>query len=134
MGQSGAFGAVLRRRGTASVELATALRQELMGWARAEHVSAELVGDIGLAAYEAMANTVLHAYPRGTHGVLELDVSLSGRALTVTVVDHGQWRGTRVVGPGHGLPLIRELPDHTEIWTDEYGTAVSMTWRTITMS
>lgn len=132
MGERG----VLRRRGTASVELATALRRELMRWARAEHVPAELVGDIGLAAYEAMANAVLHAYPSGTHGVLELDVSLSGRKLTVTVADHGQWDegGERVIGPGHGLPLIRELPDHTEISTDEYGTAVSMTWRTTVMS
>lgn len=129
MGDGGRFGQVLRRRGRASAERSTALRRELMVWAGAAHVPADLVRDVGLAAYEAMANTVVHAYPRGTVGVLELHVRLSHSALTVTVADRGRWRGERVVRPGHGLPLIRELPDHTEISTGEHGTAVSMTWR-----
>lgn len=119
----------MRRRGRASAELATALRQELMRWARALQVPADRVYDVGLACYEAMANTVLHAYPRGTLGVLELHARLSRGALTVTVIDRGIWRGEAQVGPGHGLPLIRELPDHTEISTGEHGTAVSMVWR-----
>lgn len=126
------FGQVLRRRGRASAELATVLRRELMRWVRAAHVPADMVRDIGLAAYEAMANTVLHAYPRGTLGVLELQVRLSRRSLIVTVADRGRWQAPPPVvspGHGHGLPLIRELPDHTEIHTGEHGTAVSMTWR-----
>lgn len=93
------------------------------------HVPADRVHDIGLAGYEAMTNTVLHAYPRGTLGVLELHARLSRQALTVTVIDRGRWREEAPVGPGHGLPLIRELPDHTEISTGEHGTAVEMVWR-----
>ncbi|GAB3452617.1 ATP-binding protein [Actinophytocola sediminis] len=120
---------MLRRRGRASAERATVLRRELMRWARAVPMRADLARDIGLAAYEAMANTVLHAYPRGTLGMLELRARLSRRTLTVTVADRGRWRRAPAVRPGHGLPLIRELPDHTEISTGEHGTEVSMTWR-----
>jgi serine/threonine-protein kinase RsbW len=124
---------VLRRRGRASAELATALRRELVRWASALNLPAAVVGDIALAGYEAMANTVLHAYPRGTLGVLELRARLTLQALTVTVVDRGRWRTDAAVRPGqepgHGLPIIRELPDHTEIAAGEHGTSVSMVWR-----
>jgi serine/threonine-protein kinase RsbW len=120
---------VWRRRGRASAELATVLRRELVRWACALNLPAGLVRDIALAGYEAMANTVLHAYPRGTLGVLEIRARLSRQSLTVTVLDRGRWRDEVTVGPGHGLPIIRELPDHTEIDAGEHGTEVSMVWR-----
>lgn len=120
----------LHRHGVASAELATRLRRELVQWANDLRVPTETVQDVELASYEAMANAVVHAYPPGTTGVVELDARLAADALTVTVTDHGRWRTGDHPSGGHGLPLIRNLPAHTNIAPGEYGTTVSMRWPT----
>jgi serine/threonine-protein kinase RsbW len=117
----------LYRRGTASAGLATALRHELVGWMCARGVAAEKAQDIGLASYEAMTNIVMHAYPSGTVGVLELDAAISPHSIAVTVADRGRWHnGTP--GDGYGLTLIHRLSEHAEVVRGEHGTMVLMTW------
>lgn len=120
----------LHRVGVATAELATRLRRELVQWANDLRVPVETVQDVGLASYEAMANAVVHAYPPGAAGVVELDASLARDALTVTVTDHGRWRTGDHPSGGHGLPLIRSLPEQTNIAPGEHGTTVSMRWPT----
>jgi serine/threonine-protein kinase RsbW len=120
----------LHRRGVASAELATRLRRELVQWANELRVPTETVQDVELASYEAMANAVVHAYPPGTTGVMELDARLASDALIVTVTDHGRWRTDEHPSSGHGLPLIRGLPEQTDIAPGEHGTTVSMRWPT----
>lgn len=120
----------LHRHGVASAELATRLRHELVQWANDLRVPLHTVQDVGLASYEAMANAVVHAYPPGTAGVVELDASLDPDALTVTVTDHGRWRTGEHSSGGNGLPLIRGLPEQTSIAPGEHGTTVSMRWPT----
>jgi anti-sigma regulatory factor (Ser/Thr protein kinase) len=118
--------AALHHHGPASAELATRLRHQLIAWARGEGLPADTTYDIGLASYEAMANTVIHAYPHGTVGPLELFARMEGGSVVVTVRDHGRWPEDGA--PGHGLALIRELPADSEVDRGRYGTTIRMSW------
>lgn len=121
--------AALRHHGPASPQLAARLRRQLMEWARNEGLPADTTYDIGLASYEAMANTVVHAYPAGTVGPLELHARLDIGVVVVTVTDRGQWPGDErlPIHPGRGLDLIRRLSD-AEVLHGDYGTTVRMSW------
>ena len=81
---------------------------------------------MGLACYEAMANTVTHAYPTGTIGPLELHARLVPGWVVVTVADHGRWPDAPPES-GHGLHLIQQLSD-AEVVRGDYGTTVRMSW------
>ncbi len=121
--------ASLRHHGPASPELAARLRRQLVEWARNEGIPADTISDIGLASYEAMANTVVHAYPTGTVGPLELHARLDTGSVVVTVADRGQWPGDEraEIRPGRGLDLISKLSD-AEVRHGDYGTTVRMSW------
>jgi serine/threonine-protein kinase RsbW len=128
----------LHRRGQASVGLATRLRRELKIWATSARIPADTVGDLELSSYEAMANTVLHAYPTGATGVLDLEARLERESVVVTVTDQGHWtlpstpeeitQSPEVAGGGRGLPIIHCLATHAEVRRDEHGTTVLMSW------
>jgi serine/threonine-protein kinase RsbW len=119
------------QRGPASVEEATRLRHRLVNWLRDLGTSADVVDTIGLAAYEAMANVVTHAYPPGTAGRMELSAGLDQDTITVTVTDHGRWKpwvAEREPVHGRGLLLIRRLADHAEVIPGDHGTTVLLSW------
>lgn len=124
--------ASLHHHGPASPELAARLRRQLIEWARNEGIPADTTYDIGLACYEAMANTVTHAYPNGTVGPLELHARLDPGALVVTVADRGRWgedeNSTERHHGGRGLELIHKLTEDAEVLRGEYGTTVRMSW------
>ncbi|HEX6353428.1 ATP-binding protein [Actinophytocola sp.] len=110
----------------------TRVRQALSDWATRLGLAARIVEDVVLAAYEALANVVEHAYRDTVVGLLDL-CARADRArgtVTVTVTDYGRWRpppsnrGTR----GRGLRLIRGLATHAEIRPSQSGTTVTMTY------
>ncbi len=110
----------------------TGLRHALAEWAERAGLAPEDREALTLASYEAMANSVEHAYAGQLHGVLDLRAErdpAEGRVV-VTVTDFGQWRppptdpGTR----GRGLPLIRGLTPDSAITPSARGTTVSMSW------
>jgi serine/threonine-protein kinase RsbW len=106
------------------------LRQSLADWARRAGVDDATINGIVPSAYEALANSVEHAYRGRDGGMVELDASREGRVVTVAVTDHGSWRppaedpGFR----GRGLLLIRDLCAAVRIVRSTYGTTVTMTW------
>lgn len=125
----------LRHRGPATAALATRLRRELRDWATRAGIPATTVDDLALSSYEAMANTVLHAYPAGTTGFLELHANLERDNVVVTVADQGRWMPpsdpqstNNERSGGHGMRLIHDLADHSEVVHDDHGTTVLMTW------
>ncbi|MDQ7810715.1 ATP-binding protein [Amycolatopsis sp. A133] len=108
----------------------SALREDLAAWAARTSLPPPRAQDLLLAAYEAMANVIVHAYP-GHAGTLTQHADNHADAVTVTVTDHGQWRPAPrpgLLGGGRGLPLIHALADHAAIETSAAGTTVTMTW------
>jgi serine/threonine-protein kinase RsbW len=110
----------------------TGLRHALTEWAEESGLSPEDCEALTLASYEAMANSVEHAYTGQIEGVLDLRAirdQEKGR-VTVIVTDYGQWK-TPPLDPGsrgRGLPLIRGLTPNAVIAPSEQGTTVSMSW------
>ncbi|MCA1004708.1 ATP-binding protein [Rhodococcus hoagii] len=88
--------------------------------------------DVLLACYEAMANTVEHAYPSGTDGTFDLSATCDRTGtLTVTITDRGEWK---TGGPdpasrrGRGLQLVRACADRSEVVSGDTGTRVHLQW------
>jgi len=119
----------LHRRGRLTAEGLAPLRRALADWAGQIGLGASTVEAIVLSGYEALANSVEHAY-RDHDGPVELDASVNDLLVTVTVTDHGCWRpppadpGSR----GHGISLIHKLGAVANVAGTPQGTTVTMTW------
>lgn len=120
----------------AVADRATALRVALGEWLTSLDVSPERIYDVVLATYEAMANTVEHAYSRDAGpGTLDLHAQCvpSTGWIEVTISDRGAWAvhapdSTR----GRGVPLMHALADSTAVTSDHDGTTVRMVWDALT--
>jgi serine/threonine-protein kinase RsbW len=92
-------------------------------------VSEQTLSDLRLAVTEACTNVVVHAYPDGRDGPLEVQASIDGAHLTVVVRDEGEGIVPRPDSPGLGLglPLIASLADTVQLGRDDTGrTEVTM--------
>jgi anti-sigma regulatory factor (Ser/Thr protein kinase)/GAF domain-containing protein len=89
------------------------VRAALRRWLRAAGARTEETYDIVLAAGEACANAVEHAYgPRG--GSLELEASRDGQDVVVVVRDAGRWREPRQRDRGRGIGIMRSSMDSVD--------------------
>ncbi len=81
----------------------------------------QVLSDIRLAVTEACTNVVVHAYPDGGEGPMEVCATLWGDELRVVVRDEGRGIGPRPDSPGLGLglPLIASLTESVELGHDE---------------
>jgi serine/threonine-protein kinase RsbW len=120
---------VLHREAFATAEEVTKLRHVLTEWAAGTDLPAVTRQDLVLAAYEAMANVVEHAYRGGPAGTVEVRATYHpGDGLTLVVADRGRWRApveTRF--RGHGLPFLHAVAA-TEIERGREGTTVTVRW------
>jgi serine/threonine-protein kinase RsbW len=84
---------------------------------------AQILSDIRLAVTEACTNVVVHAYPDGAEGPMEVLASVTEDELLVTVRDEGPGLGPRPESPGLGLglPLIASLTESLELGHDAQG-------------
>ena len=84
-------------------------------------LDAQTLSDIRLAVTEACTNVVVHAYPDGSEGPMEVFATLLGDELTVVVRDEGTGIGPRPDSPGLGLglPLIASLTESVRLGRDE---------------
>jgi serine/threonine-protein kinase RsbW len=116
--------------GQLSVEELSSVRRQLTSWTREAGLDQDTQYAVTLSGYEALANTVEHAYREEGHGPVEVRAARWGRIVTLTVTDHGRWRapsqerGLR----GRGLTLIRQLGSHADVAGTASGTTVRMTW------
>jgi serine/threonine-protein kinase RsbW len=95
-------------------------------------LDAQILSDIRLAVTEACTNVVVHAYPDGGEGPMEVLASVTEDELLVTVRDEGRGLGPRPESPGLGLglPLIASLTENLELGHDAQGrTEVRMRFR-----
>jgi serine/threonine-protein kinase RsbW len=97
------------------------VRHALGAFGEAFAVDAQVLSDIRLAVTEACTNVVVHAYPGGVEGPLEVLASLTEQELNVTVRDEGRGIacGQDSPGLGLGLPLIASLADSVHLGRDE---------------
>lgn len=107
------------------------VRRAIQDWGRHVGLPADLIGELALAAYEAMANAAEHAYAGVEPGVLSVLVSASPGWIDVQVADQGKWHppdadtGFR----GRGLLLINGLAEDVTVTSTELGTTVRMRWQ-----
>jgi len=94
-------------------------------------VDEQLLSDVRLAVTEACANVVVHAYPNGHPGPLDVCAMLGDDELTVVVRDEGSGVAPHPDSPslGLGLPLIASLTESVQLGRDEHErTEVRMTF------
>jgi anti-sigma regulatory factor (Ser/Thr protein kinase) len=111
------------------------LRRKLLGWLHHLPLDSDSRHDIVLAAYEAMGNAALHAYP-GRRGRIRLYAKWAGDTVTVVVTDWGcgiPAQLDRVAGPPRadhrGLLLIDRIAHRMALDTGDHGTRVTMLWQ-----
>ncbi|WP_082895480.1 ATP-binding protein [Rhodococcoides corynebacterioides] len=119
----------LARSDVATAETARHLRTTMAEWLETQPVG-DLRNDIVLAMYEAVANSVEHAYDGAEPGPVTVTATHEADALTVTVTDGGVWREpTERPLRGHGLGLLRAVADSVAVKHDDpQGTTVTMIW------
>lgn len=115
----------------ADAEQLAEMRHALSRWAKQIGMPERQREELVLAAYEAMANSVEHAYETVPAGVVDLHAAhIPDGTVIVTVTDYGHWKhpvpsdGIR----GRGILLMRALADDTTITRVDTGTTVTMTW------
>jgi serine/threonine-protein kinase RsbW len=105
------------------------VRHGLGSWLVGQGTAPEVSAEIALAAHEAAANAVEHAYTGGS-GDLVVRARADDDRVTVVVEDDGQWRApSRTDQRGRGLALMHGLMDDVEITAVEEGCGTRVTLR-----
>lgn len=87
---------------------------------------ADRVGDLLVAAGEAIGNAIEHAY-QGQCGALRVRGRATADSVTVEIRDFGSWHSdVAVEGRGFGLPLMRAFADAVEVERTPFGTRVEL--------
>jgi serine/threonine-protein kinase RsbW len=105
------------------------IRQALAGYAEAMGFDSDAIADLKTVVTEACMNVVVHAYPDGTAGPLEVSAEPDEHGLEISVRDQGSGFRPRPAdvedsGLRLGLPLIATLSDEFEISGGGGGTEV----------
>jgi anti-sigma regulatory factor (Ser/Thr protein kinase)/uncharacterized protein YigA (DUF484 family) len=115
----------LELRLNARAEQLVVVRRALKRWLRNEVVTPGDVQATILAASEACANAIEHAYgPRDA--VFELRAQRYADTIEVTVRDFGSWRDPRGENRGRGMQLMRAAMDEVEVTPSDRGTTVRL--------
>jgi serine/threonine-protein kinase RsbW len=107
------------------------VRHALGALGEALAVDEETLSNIRLAVTEACTNVVIHAYPDGQEGALEVLATIRDEKLEVVIRDEGPGIGPRPGSPGLGLglPLIASLTESVLLGRDaDERTEVRMTF------
>ena len=115
----------LRLRMRADPKVLADVRRSVRRWLRERGANGDDVNEITLAVGEACANAIEHAYSPAPAWFV-LDAVESDGAVTVTVLDTGQWRPARGENRGRGLRIIEAAMDETTVASTDEGTVVTM--------
>ena len=104
------------------------IRRALFRWMSDLEVPDDVMRDLTMAASEAAANVVEHAYgPSG--GMISVQGDVQDDRVELTIGDTGAWRGSSRPDRGNGLRLMRTLMNEVVIDSSTAGTIVTMTAR-----
>jgi serine phosphatase RsbU (regulator of sigma subunit)/anti-sigma regulatory factor (Ser/Thr protein kinase) len=101
------------------------LRRTLRDWLDRAGATEEESRDIVLAAVEAAANAVEHAYGPGD-AQFDLAAHVVAGEVTVTVRDYGSWREESDPHRGRGLGVMRAAMDDVDLNSESEGTRVRL--------
>jgi serine phosphatase RsbU (regulator of sigma subunit)/anti-sigma regulatory factor (Ser/Thr protein kinase) len=113
---------------TAEVESIPLMRRMLARWLSEAGATRADIDDLMLAAAEAAANAIEHAYGL-ERGVFELRARPVDDGVLVTISDNGSWRAPRGTNRGRGLLLMEGLTDAVEVIHGDEGTTVELSRR-----
>jgi anti-sigma regulatory factor (Ser/Thr protein kinase) len=108
------------------------LRHALQAWLQRTGADADDVVAMQIAAGEAAANAVEHAYHDAEPGLVRLTADLEpGNVVRVEIGDVGRWRPHRELdnGRGRGLLLMRECVHEVSLARTPQGTTVVLRLR-----
>lgn len=105
-----------------------ATRHALRAWLEATGARSRSIDEMILAAGEALANAIEHAYLRDARpGAVVLDATIEGSSVEIVVRDVGHWRQVPAPGPrGRGLMLMNRAMDEVVLDRSSGGTRVTM--------
>ena len=107
-------------------------RHAIAQWLLKNGVSSDRAFDVLVAASEACANAVQHAYGI-EEGTLEVEGEIDENELTIVVRDRGRWRDPEPRTPesygGHGVMMMRALIDSVDVAATANGTQVRLRHR-----
>ena len=104
------------------------VRRRLRAWLRQRGVADRDIAAITLAASEACANAIEHAYGPD-EATFELRADRSEETIELEIRDSGSWREPRGTDRGRGLQLMETYMDAVEVRRGEDGTTVAMSKR-----
>jgi anti-sigma regulatory factor (Ser/Thr protein kinase) len=106
------------------------VRRRLRAWLRQRGVSDRDIAAITLAASEACANSIEHAYGPD-EATFELWAYRTDEAVEIEIRDSGHWREPRGKDRGRGLELMRTYMDTVDVRPGDDGTTVAMSKRLV---
>lgn len=112
----------------ATADSLAGLRRVVLRWLAAHDIADADAYDLLLAAHEAAANAIEHAYNL-LPGRCVADLRVTADVVEIRVRDTGAWRPPREENRGRGLTLMRGVMDEVELEHDGTGTAVRMSRR-----
>jgi anti-sigma regulatory factor (Ser/Thr protein kinase)/putative methionine-R-sulfoxide reductase with GAF domain len=105
------------------------IRRSIRRWLRNHDATDEEITEITLAANEACANAVEHAYSPAPARFF-FTAALRDRMVTITVTDAGSWRQPRGLDRGRGLRIMDAAMDAVDVReAAQGGTEITMTRR-----
>jgi serine phosphatase RsbU (regulator of sigma subunit)/anti-sigma regulatory factor (Ser/Thr protein kinase) len=112
----------------AQPEVLAVLRRTLGRWLMGEGAGENEVFNITLAASEAAANAIEHAYG-AREATFRVSCLHEDGQVSIAVSDDGRWRAARPYGRGRGLAIMRALVDDAQIERLSGGTRVTLVKR-----
>ena len=113
----------------AEIESIPLMRRMLGRWLVEAGATRSDVDDLTLAAAEACANAIEHAYGLAP-GVVQVRAwNPEGPEVKVAIQDFGNWRAPRGANRGRGLVLMEGLTDEVDVVRADEGTTVHLTRR-----
>ena len=100
-----------------------ALRQLLRAWLSGKGATDDDRDAFAIAATEACANAIRHAYGPG-HAEVEVRATFESGTATVTIRNRGGWREPREEQRGWGIPVMRAFMDDVRIEAENDATTV----------
>jgi anti-sigma regulatory factor (Ser/Thr protein kinase)/anti-anti-sigma regulatory factor len=119
----------------ATPEQLTPLRLHLRRWLEQSGISEDDVIPVQIAAGEAAANAVEHAYTTVPAGTVTLSAELTDEStVRICVQDHGRWCGPAPEpgSRGRGLLLMQQCMDNVHVHQSTGGTTVELIRRVCT--